>query len=443
MLTVAPVVRAMSLQLPLFLYGSYRDVRRACARKLKALERGASFSDIVDSWLDLDSTPGLLVLDGPSRMPAAEPDFQCFALTYALVQTWSQKSSAELDALQRQWFERSLAAPWTFLGLLGQDGGHQLKNTDLPRFLERAIALWPELHAVGPRYSSWQPHGEPLERCALTVQYALARQGVPTEAVKGIGAAGPGPLFASSPGRRVLDQLAHGDVEQAVSELRTLEERQDAPRVVTCTLADYFVMKGHTEAAVKVIRELARTSDPHGHLLGWLSNQAGNYVDDQTAEDVFQACLRGGTSEDWARLRRLGPADSATRVLTELERRADWRTLMFCLIHHTHDFERALRLWDDQARNVRDVQWAAAQLADGIALRHPTRASELYVFAAEAHLGIGKRRVYRDSAALVAKACTLLRATGRERDALELVSSFRSRHAKRRLLLAAMTQQGL
>lgn len=434
----------MSLRIPSFLYGFYREVRLACGHKLKTLERGASFADIVDSWLEVDSTPGLLVVEGPSGVPATAPHFHCFALTHTLVETWSRKSSAQLETLREQWHTRSLAAPWTVLGLLGQDGLLSgLKSAHLPSFLERVIVLWPELHAVGPRYSSWSKEGEPLERVGRTVQTALASQGIPVEAVNAMTAAGPAPLFSGSPGRRVLDYLAVGDVERALSELRALDEGEDSSRMATCTLADYFVMTGHTEAAVAVVRELANANDPHHQLATWLSDQADVHVDDQTAEDVFRACLRGGTRADWARLRRLAPADAPTRVLIELERQAAWGPLMFCLIHHVHDFEHALRVWDAQAASVPEIQWAAEQLADGIAERHPKRASQLYVFAAEAHLAVGKRRIYHASAALVSKARALLRAAGLELEALALVSDFRSRHRRRRLLLDALTEQGL
>jgi len=112
----------MGLQIPSFLYGPYKNVSRACTRKVRALARGATFAEIVESWIDVDEVPGLLILEGPSKLDGHTPHVHCFALSNAAFRVWSSRRGAELDALRARWLDSSLRSQWGFLGLLGQDG---------------------------------------------------------------------------------------------------------------------------------------------------------------------------------------------------------------------------------------------------------------------------------------------------------------------------------
>lgn len=450
-------MNAMGLQIPSFLHGAYKDVSRACTRKVRALARGATFAEIVESWVDVDEAPGLLILEGPSNVDGHTPHFHCFALSHAAVRLWSSGRSPELDALRARWLDFSLSSPWSFLGLLGQDGLIlALSDARLLDFLERAGAYWPELHGVGARYSYRLLGAEPLERIHTSMMFALARQGVP--AARSMGPDGPAPLLADSPGRRVHDFLVRGKVEQAASELRRIEAEvflvreiqtptDDHARtnaaIVLCALGAHFVAAGHGEVAAAIIREIAQRADPHGLLFNWLSEYAATHADTASKEDVVRAYLERGGSPNWERLVQFGPQDAAKRVVEEQQRRADWNGLMMTLIHHTHDFDAALSVWDERVAVEPRIRWAAEQLADGIASRLPERAVELYVLAAEEHLPLGKRYIYRRSASLIAKGLAVLRAAGMEDRGRELVEQFRQKHRNRRLLLEAIAEQGL
>jgi hypothetical protein len=437
--------------------GPYKDVSRACTRKVRALARGATFGEIVESWVDVDEAPGLLLLEGPSKADGRTPHFRCFALSYAAV---CVSRSPERDTLRARWLDLSLPSAWGFLGLFGQYGRHfALTDARLLDFLERAVAYWPELQAVGARYSYAPLCGaEPLERIHTSINFALARQGVPGDQVRSMSPDGPAHLLAESPGRRVRDFLARGEVERATSELRRIDAEvfpsgksekptDDRSRttaaIVLCALGAHFMTAGHGEEAAAIIREIAQRGDPHGLLFEWLSEYATTHVDAASEEDVVRAYLERGGAPNWERLVQFGPDDAPIRVVEEQRRRADWQGLMMTLIHHTRDFDAALRLWDEHSATEPGIRWAAGKLADGIASRSPGRAAELYVLAAEQPLSLGKRYVSRESASVIAKACAVLGAAGMQDRGRELVERFRQKHRKRRLLLEAMAEQGL
>ncbi len=176
------------MQIPSFLYGPYSKVKGVCRRKAKELKRGASFVDLpAGQWLDTTSTPGPIVVDGPSRSFSHQKEqFCCFALAVAITDEWSGLPWVEKrDTIWAAYHEAAMLEPWLFLGLLGQ---HSMAFLDqrpdwLAPFARAAVKFWPLLAAEGKRYTrSVEP--EDLWSLPTNISFALARLGVPKRSLK-------------------------------------------------------------------------------------------------------------------------------------------------------------------------------------------------------------------------------------------------------------------
>ena len=161
---------------PSFLHGRYSEVKKAMNRKVTQLKRGAAWADLAGDLVDTRELPGLMVLDGPSRLILGE-HFHFFVpgrvLHSAIHNRLPDHSYVTL-------FEPVAATNWGFLTMLGQCGqaflfppGHQ------QHFLHVALHWWGELLAEGPRYSNGSDLGESLWKVFTNVRWALAREGLP------------------------------------------------------------------------------------------------------------------------------------------------------------------------------------------------------------------------------------------------------------------------
>ena len=109
------------MMIPSFLYGPYSKVKGVCRRKAKELKRGAGFADLpAGQWLDTATTPGTIVVDGPSRSFSHQTEqFCCFALAVAISDEWDGVPWAEQrDTIWAAYHEAAMLESWLFLGLL-------------------------------------------------------------------------------------------------------------------------------------------------------------------------------------------------------------------------------------------------------------------------------------------------------------------------------------
>ena len=176
------------MKIPSFLYGPYSKVKGVCRRKAKDLRRGASFTELPDDqWLDTATTPGSIVLDGPSRSFSRQTEqFCCFALAVAISDEWDGVPWVEeRDTIWVAYHEAAMLEPWLFLGLLGQQSVSFLDQRQdwLAPFTCAAVKFWPLLVAEGARYTK---SVEPKELWNLhtNIKFALARLGVSVDKVR-------------------------------------------------------------------------------------------------------------------------------------------------------------------------------------------------------------------------------------------------------------------
>ena len=171
------------MKIPSFLYGPYSKVKSVCRRKAKDLRRGASFADLpAEQWLETTTTPGAIVVDGPSRSLARQTEyFCCFALAVAISEEWeSVPWLEERDTIWEAYHQAAMFEPWLFLGLLGQQSMSFLsQRTEWQEpFVRAAVRFWPLLAAEGVRYTMIV---EPKDLWSLptNISFALARLGIP------------------------------------------------------------------------------------------------------------------------------------------------------------------------------------------------------------------------------------------------------------------------
>ena len=178
------------MKLPALFYGLYRDVKPRTSRIVTQIRKGADWMALVEAegFLDVATTPGFILLEGPSPNRGAEPHFQQWLL-------WTQYSDKrasewvigredvhEYDDEEETIFQQSLTKPWSTLGLVA--GGN--KNWLFPEhryrpFLRAVRQYWDLFDSVGARYSNGLQTPEPLWGWMSSIKYVLANLGMSNE----------------------------------------------------------------------------------------------------------------------------------------------------------------------------------------------------------------------------------------------------------------------
>ncbi len=238
------------MRFPSFLYGRYAEVTKACGRVLSALGRGRRLEDCVEAWIELPPASGLIVMDGPSPLMGSGENVHAFALTSGL-----GKRQEKLPEVHARWFEISLEAPWSALGLLSQHAYQYIPDERLLPLLDRLAVYWPELDAVGARYTSGTQGGKSLWHAGTKIMFALGRQGLPQERFRQpIGAGGLAAVMRATPGGQIRALLADGRVDEAEQLLRRLDG------TLLAATAMHLLAAGHGDRAVAIA--------PSGQLRG-------------------------------------------------------------------------------------------------------------------------------------------------------------------------------
>jgi len=182
------------MHIPKMLYGTHTDVWKRCRSALKGFLAGEQpllEAIEADGMLDSADHPGLIVLMGGSAATARGVHFQCYVPLRVLTggvpgslgrQTPEVKETVRTQLLERPWGMLCLLDSNNMNGFFPLDGNEYYR-----RFLRAALSYWDTLGGEGERYSPSLSSQGTLWGAATPVVQALARVGVPLEALTGSG----------------------------------------------------------------------------------------------------------------------------------------------------------------------------------------------------------------------------------------------------------------
>lgn len=265
---VPRTARAPTWGVPAALYTRTDEVRRTAARFVTAVRKGRAITDAFgDELVPVDAKhPGLLVLDRAwSLIPTAAPQFHLDLPWRRLCDTCLAHDDDETLARARR---EALAAPWSFIGLVG---GHRYPAVFTAaaqlEVLEAAVVHWPQLAAAGARYTTGSNVGKPLTEMNTLVTFCLARQGAPRDDLHDLTPVRLEKHVSSLAGLRVRAQLARGDVTRALAELKGHQD------IALCSLAEHFLRHGLDDEVCAAVTRISKGKDPHGIVARWLARR--------------------------------------------------------------------------------------------------------------------------------------------------------------------------
>jgi hypothetical protein len=139
------------MKLPKLLYGRYRDVRPRVARTIRRMHRRADWVEELsgDGFLDVDDTPGYVILDGPTAPLAAEDHFQMFKFWEQVYLNDRTLGAEIVDDV----FDRSLTMVWGTLGVATYAGImlFRRRRDRFAPFIRAVLTHWPTFLTLGPR----------------------------------------------------------------------------------------------------------------------------------------------------------------------------------------------------------------------------------------------------------------------------------------------------
>jgi hypothetical protein len=152
---------------------------------VKKLDPGARLADaLCAELLDTATTPGLLVLHGPSPLLGGELAFHLY-LPHFIIRKAVLKNELT-EGVARQVFDDSLTSAWSLLGLLSKPNqGWLSAQKDCLRAVDATRALWSEMDAVGPRYTTGLPAGQRLWDAKGNLARLLVCAGIAPELIRG------------------------------------------------------------------------------------------------------------------------------------------------------------------------------------------------------------------------------------------------------------------
>jgi hypothetical protein len=179
----------MTLKLPAHFYGPYQEVKRRNAKIITQLCKGADWMALIEAggFLDVATTPGFVMVDGPSPLTGGQPHFQIWPLWYQIhgeTVSFSGKPRVSKE-LADEVFERSLTRPWSTLGLVSYRGQHWLRDKHRYQpFLHAVRQYWELFDSIDVRYSGGLQRGTTLWFAGNSVTYVLANLGIPTDVLR-------------------------------------------------------------------------------------------------------------------------------------------------------------------------------------------------------------------------------------------------------------------
>jgi hypothetical protein len=168
------------MRLPSVLYGPYREIKPRIRKVVTRLKRGANWDDALGAadTLDTATTPGLLVLNGPSPLLGGTSHFQCYLPLLVVQEVVSQNQLS--GALEEPIFQACLQTPWGTLGLFAPANLMWVYPPKRYRpLLQAALRFWDTLDAEDERYTVGSNDGQRLWSIASNLKYVLANVGIP------------------------------------------------------------------------------------------------------------------------------------------------------------------------------------------------------------------------------------------------------------------------
>ena len=174
--------------IPGSLYGSHGDVNRRCAKAVRAIAKGARWTEafMTDGVLDVAKTPGAVLLGGPSAQLPGK-NFHVYLPPW-LTQAAQVKGELPGEPEDEVLYADILMTAWGTLTLLAQ--GHTL-ITPPARYvnptarerptLEACVRYWPVWDALGPRFTLDISVPTRLAELPTSLRYLLIKLGIPRE----------------------------------------------------------------------------------------------------------------------------------------------------------------------------------------------------------------------------------------------------------------------
>ena len=430
--------------LPSMLHGRYADASRAAKRIARDFSRGVSLQGLVAGHeVEANDLPGLIVLDGPSPNIGGQAHFHAFAVSRAIIMV-DQPSIEATASLRDRWFDESLRAPWSFLGLLGQMGQVLVRARRQIDFLETGIRYWDAIHELEMRYTFGIGEGCTFWRSQIAMGSALACQGAKFTS---IGDAGPTTvdelrtLLVSSPGYKIRDALAEGNDDLAVGLLRAA-----APTLpYIASLADHFITYDRTELALPIVRAVAQPTSTDRAAATWVSeNGAGDST--LAVDDARSAFLARPDAKAWKRLKQSATEEVCAGALRELMRGEHAQIALWVHIWDGNG-PKALKAWEHFSDEAGPGDFGLALVAEHVAklivTANPAQAAELYYISAQADVVFKKLSAYKSSVAKLQLAAAALRAAKKPREVPKMIACFRDENKRFSNLMALMDAAGL
>jgi hypothetical protein len=162
---------------PTLYFGLYREVLARCRKIITGFAKSHKWCELALATSNTATSPGLLVLDGPSPLLGGTSHWHCYLL-HKLVRdaVLGQRLQATIES---EIFAESLQTSWGVLGLLAQANVMWLYPSERHRpLLNSVLGCWDELEAEGPRYSNGSTNGQDLWSVGTNLKFVMARSGV-------------------------------------------------------------------------------------------------------------------------------------------------------------------------------------------------------------------------------------------------------------------------
>ncbi len=165
---------------PRFVHGLTRDVKKESLRRIRLLQRGASWSEaMADDLEDVAALEGLILLS-PGRTTIYEPFIHLYSPFFWTGEAiFGLKASLPKSARSPIFFD-AIKSPWGVLGMFGDSTWVWAEAHQWP-YVHAVERLWDDFVAVGDRYYGATHMTWPLCELAGAPYYALCALGLSRE----------------------------------------------------------------------------------------------------------------------------------------------------------------------------------------------------------------------------------------------------------------------
>ncbi|MCW3085867.1 MAG: hypothetical protein JWP12_3233 [Bacteroidetes bacterium] len=164
------------MNIPSVFYGKAADVKKRVKQIVNEFSKGKPWDELLgDKFIDTNSSSGLIVIDGPSKLLGNQEHFHMYTLMrHVLYDSKIPEGSIE------KFFSNSIETNWGLLLLLNYQNFACFDGKDQRRklFLRAANKQFDSLVDIGSRYSSGLPDPKNLAELPNAIYYCLSLQGI-------------------------------------------------------------------------------------------------------------------------------------------------------------------------------------------------------------------------------------------------------------------------